>query len=174
MHFSIMMSIELLGPIFSLNLLIPLRSSFLRWFLILRAHGTACQCWALPWLFFVEHHPFIILWITSVGRMEDLQVCVRLIWHSSLNSVTHYSKPWGPREWPKLYIPIPTNFGILLFPMKRSMLPPLLFFCRAIYRSTGSSESSAPKGKTFFPQELQPVTFSGKFCWLSMTFCYKI
>ena len=143
-----MMSIELLSPIFSLNFLIPLRSSFLRWFLILRAHGTACQCWALPWLFFVEHRPFIVLWITSVDRMEDLQVCVRLVWHSSLNSVTHYSEPWGPREWPKLYIPIPTNFGILLFPMKRSMLPPLLFY---VGLSTGQQE--APK---VVPQRAKP------------------
>ena len=56
------------------------------------------------------------------------------------------------------------QFWYPLVPHEEINASTVAFLCRAIYRSTGSSESSAPKGKTFFPQELQPVTFSGKFC----------
>ena len=56
------------------------------------------------------------------------------------------------------------QFWYPLVPHEELNASTIAFLCKVIYKSTGSSESSAPKGKTFFPQELQPVTFSGKFC----------
>ena len=158
-----MMSIELLNPIFSLNFLIPLRSSFLRWFLILRAHGTACQCWALPWLFCRASSLHCLMnhqrW--QDGRPSGL--CQACLAQQSQQCYTLF-RAVGTKGVTKVIHTNTYQFWYPLVPHEEINASTVAFLCRAIYRSTGSSKSSAPKSKTFFPQELQPVTFSGKFC----------